>query len=181
MISSGILLSITIFLRTARFRLICCTGLPTQHACQLQCIHSIFVTCTRRVRQACPTAFLWRVCLLICATFPRLGIPFPAERITSCLGLVLTGAPNAWGGQNRFVLAGSGHIAGMVNPPQSGKYNHFVSCCLPDMPEGRLEIAIEFSGSWWSDWQRWVAIKPGDGALRSTCAAPGLYVKVRAV
>ncbi len=96
------------------------------------------------------------------------------------------------GGQNRFVLAGSGHITGVVNPPQSGKYNHFVNDCLPDTPEGWLEGAIEVSGSWWPDWQRWVAIKDadkepaparvsGDGALRSICAAPGLYVKVRAV
>ncbi len=106
-------------------------------------------------------------------------------------------ASTYWGakymrGKNRFVLAGSGHIAGVVNPPHSGKYNHFVNGCLPDTPEAWLEGAIEISGSWWPDWQRWVAGQdadkeptparvPGDGALGSICAAPGLYVKVRAV
>jgi polyhydroxyalkanoate synthase len=93
-------------------------------------------------------------------------------------------------GKNRFVLAASGHIAGVVNPPEGGKYNHFVNQELPASPEQWFEQATEVAGSWWSDWQRWVTAKarkmaparvPGDGGLPILAPAPGTYVKVRSV
>ncbi|MGH7071789.1 MAG: PHA/PHB synthase family protein, partial [Acetobacteraceae bacterium] len=93
------------------------------------------------------------------------------------------------GGKNRFVLAASGHIAGIVNPPDSGKYNHWVNPELPEKPEDWLKDATELSGSWWPDWQRWVtsygservpARVPGKGKLTPIEPAPGSYVKVRA-
>jgi polyhydroxyalkanoate synthase len=93
------------------------------------------------------------------------------------------------GGKKRFVLAASGHIAGVVNAPESGKYSHWVNTALPPDPEAWFHGATEIAGSWWPDWQRWVtalgkehvpARVPGDGKLTPIEDAPGSYVKVRA-
>ncbi|MEM9813051.1 MAG: class I poly(R)-hydroxyalkanoic acid synthase [Pseudomonadota bacterium] len=88
----------------------------------------------------------------------------------------------------RFVVSGSGHIAGVVNPPASGKYQHWIGGDLAaeDLP-GWLETAEEVEGSWWPDWDAWLAAlgrrmvkarEPGakTGALEP---APGSYVRVR--
>ena len=94
-----------------------------------------------------------------------------------------------FGGKVRFVLAASGHIAGVVNPPEGGKYNHFINDAFPEDPDEWLENATEVAGSWWPDWQRWVtgsdktqvpARIPGTGKLRAIEPAPGSYVRVRA-
>ncbi len=92
------------------------------------------------------------------------------------------------GGPKRFVLAASGHIAGVVNPPESGKYGHWINDDLPSDPEEWFKGAAEMAGSWWPDWHRWVtamakqqvpARVPGDGKLKAIEDAPGSYVKVR--
>jgi polyhydroxyalkanoate synthase len=92
------------------------------------------------------------------------------------------------GGPKRFVLAASGHIAGVVNPPEGGKYGHWISTELPPDPETWFQGATEMAGSWWPDWQRWIlasskaqvpARQPGDHKLKATEDAPGSYVKVR--
>jgi polyhydroxyalkanoate synthase len=92
------------------------------------------------------------------------------------------------GGKCRFVLAASGHIAGVVNPPEGGKYSHWINPDLPPDPEAWLAGATEIAGSWWPDWQRWVsalapekvpARVPGDGKLAVVEDAPGSYVKLR--
>ena len=92
------------------------------------------------------------------------------------------------GGPNRFVLAASGHIAGVVNPPEGGKYGHWINRELPADPEEWFHGATEIAGSWWPDWQRWIlahdkaqvpARQPGDGKLTATEDAPGSYVQVR--
>jgi len=92
------------------------------------------------------------------------------------------------GGENRFVLAASGHIAGVVNPPESGKYSHWVNHDLPDEPMQWFEGATEIAGSWWPDWQRWIlnldstkvpARIPGKGKLKIIEDAPGSYVQVK--
>ncbi|KAA2212642.1 PHA/PHB synthase family protein [Teichococcus oryzae] len=92
-------------------------------------------------------------------------------------------------GPVRFVLAASGHIAGVTNPPSSGKYSHWVGDSLPSSPGEWFEAATELAGSWWPDWQRWVAAQdkaqvparqPGSGALPALEDAPGSYVKVMA-
>ncbi len=97
------------------------------------------------------------------------------------------GAKN-FGGDTRFVLAASGHIAGVVNPPDGAKYNHFINNNLPDTPEAWFADATEVAGSWWPDWQRWVtgfdktqvpARIPGKGRLKPIEPAPGSYVAVR--
>jgi polyhydroxyalkanoate synthase len=91
------------------------------------------------------------------------------------------------GGKNRFVLAASGHIAGVVNPPEGGKYSHWINTDLPADPEDWFRGATEMAGSWWPDWQRWItaldkrqvkARVPGDGKLKPIEDAPGSYVKV---
>jgi len=92
-------------------------------------------------------------------------------------------------GPKRFVLAASGHIAGVVNPPDGGKYGHWVSDDLPAEAEQWLAGATEMAGSWWPDWQRWIvalddrrvpAREPGAGGLPAIEAAPGSYVTVKA-
>jgi polyhydroxyalkanoate synthase len=94
------------------------------------------------------------------------------------------------GGKKRFVLAASGHIAGVVNPPEGGKYNHWINEDLPPDPDAWFAGATELAGSWWPDWHRWIlahgkaqvaARKPGDGKLPVLEDAPGSYVKVRLV
>ncbi|MCU0944286.1 MAG: class I poly(R)-hydroxyalkanoic acid synthase [Rubritepida sp.] len=98
-------------------------------------------------------------------------------------------ATQVYGGPVRFVLAASGHIAGVVNPPDSGKYSHWVNEDLPEDPEAWLTGATELAGSWWPDWQRWVvgldrtmvpARVPGAGKLPAIEDAPGRYVRVMA-
>jgi polyhydroxyalkanoate synthase len=92
------------------------------------------------------------------------------------------------GGPSRFVLAASGHIAGVVNPPGSGKYSHWINDELPEAPEDWLAGAAEIAGSWWPDWHRWVSARdrtmvparvPGDGRLVPIEDAPGSYVRVK--
>jgi polyhydroxyalkanoate synthase len=92
------------------------------------------------------------------------------------------------GGEKRFVLAASGHIAGVVNPPEGGKYNHWVNEALPPSSQEWLDAATELAGSWWSDWNRWVTAKapgqvpariPGEARLPVIEDAPGSYVRVK--
>jgi polyhydroxyalkanoate synthase len=90
------------------------------------------------------------------------------------------------GGHNRFVLAASGHIAGVVNPPEGGKYNHWTNDTLPETAQGWLESATEMAGSWWPDWNRWVTAHAGARVparipAEGIEAAPGSYVKIKVV
>ncbi|WP_439577875.1 PHA/PHB synthase family protein [Elioraea sp.] len=98
-------------------------------------------------------------------------------------------ATQLYAGRMRFVLAASGHIAGVVNPPDAGKYSHWVNTEQPPEADAWLVGATELAGSWWPDWQRWVASlskakvdarTPGDGKLAVIEPAPGSYVKVTA-
>jgi polyhydroxyalkanoate synthase len=94
-----------------------------------------------------------------------------------------------FGGPVRYVLAGSGHIAGVVNPPDKMKYQYWTG---PKPTGSNLEAwlakAKEHAGSWWPDWFAWVekldpekapAREPGGGVLTPIEDAPGSYVKVR--
>jgi polyhydroxyalkanoate synthase len=94
-------------------------------------------------------------------------------------------------GPLRFVLAGSGHIAGVVNPPSANKYQHW----LNDTPTASLEDFVagarEVKGSWWNDWAEWLRARapeavaaggarvPGEGGLPAIEPAPGTYVRTR--
>jgi poly[(R)-3-hydroxyalkanoate] polymerase subunit PhaC len=94
-----------------------------------------------------------------------------------------------FGGPVKYVLAGSGHIAGVINPPSKPKYQYWTG----EKPSGSdieswLKTATEHPGSWWPDWLEWLkaqdkkmapARKIGGGKLKPTEAAPGSYVKVK--
>ncbi len=94
-----------------------------------------------------------------------------------------------YSGPVRFVLAASGHIAGVVNPPEGGKYSHWINDNLPADPDEWFNGATELAGSWWPDWHRWItaqdkamvpARQPGDGKLKALEDAPGSYVRAMA-
>ena len=100
---------------------------------------------------------------------------------------VFTGA-KSFGGPVRYVMAGSGHIAGVVNPAEKPKYQFWSD----GPPEGRFEDwvakAKETPGSWWPDWRHWItaqaparvpAREVGAGKLKPICDAPGEYVRVK--
>jgi len=89
-------------------------------------------------------------------------------------------------GDVRFILGGSGHIAGIINPPAAGKYNYRVTDDLPEDPESWAKEAEVVEGSWWPEWDRWVkalandkvaARTPGDRGMPILEDAPGSYVK----
>jgi polyhydroxyalkanoate synthase subunit PhaC len=92
-------------------------------------------------------------------------------------------------GDVRFVVAGSGHIAGVINPPEKNKYQYWTGPKPRSADiDGWLAKAKEHSGSWWPDWLLWItkqsptevpARVPGDGPLKPIEDAPGSYVKVR--
>jgi polyhydroxyalkanoate synthase subunit PhaC len=101
---------------------------------------------------------------------------------------VFTGA-KCFGGPVRYVMAGSGHIAGVVNPPAKPKYQFWSD----GQPEGDfaswVAAARETPGSWWPDWSDWVTKQapekvaariPGEGKLKAIGDAPGDYVRVKA-
>jgi len=90
-----------------------------------------------------------------------------------------------------FVLGGSGHIAGIVNPPHKNKYGYWTNDALPETHEEWLANATPHEGSWWPHWQSWMtdngyadsekmvpARQPGDGELKVIEPAPGRYVKM---
>jgi polyhydroxyalkanoate synthase len=94
-------------------------------------------------------------------------------------------------GPLRFVLAGSGHIAGVVNPPEAQKYQYWTNDRKVATLEEFVAGASETKGSWWPDWIEWIgtlsesrvpakgARIPGEGALKALEDAPGRYVKAR--
>jgi len=94
-----------------------------------------------------------------------------------------------FGGTVKYVLAGSGHIAGVVNPPDKKKYQYWTGALRRDADvDAWLDKATEHPGSWWPDWLAWLkkqeptevpARVPGDGELKAIEDAPGSYVKVR--
>jgi polyhydroxyalkanoate synthase subunit PhaC len=92
-------------------------------------------------------------------------------------------------GPYRFVLSGSGHIAGVINPPAANKYYYLTNTKNPASPDDWIAGATRHGGSWWTDWAAWVARHgggqvpartPGSGALAPIEDAPGSYVAVRA-
>ena len=101
---------------------------------------------------------------------------------------VLVGS-KCFGGPVKFVLAGSGHIAGVINPPARQKYQYWTGAKPASANLERwLAKATEHPGSWWPDWLAWIreqaparvpARAPGGGVLAPIEDAPGSYVKVR--
>jgi polyhydroxyalkanoate synthase len=97
--------------------------------------------------------------------------------------------PSLLGGKSRFVLSGSGHIAGIVNPPAANKYGYWTNDTLAPTPDEWLAAAIQHEGSWWTDWRQWIGAYagrevpprvPGKGKQKVIEAAPGSYARLRA-
>lgn len=93
-----------------------------------------------------------------------------------------------FGGKVRFVLGGSGHIAGIVNPPVANKYCFWANDELTHEAESWLQNADRFDGSWWSDWSVWIssqgsrtvnARKIRNNRTNPFEDAPGSYAKLR--
>jgi polyhydroxyalkanoate synthase len=93
-----------------------------------------------------------------------------------------------FGGPVHFVLGGSGHVGGIINPPAANKYGYRLNDALPADPEEWLKGATEHSGSWWPHWMEWIsgldeekvaARDPRQGNLPALEEAPGSYCKLR--
>jgi polyhydroxyalkanoate synthase len=129
------------------------------------------------------------------------GVPIDLRRITVPSFLLSTkedhiapwkstyAATQIYQGPIKFVLAASGHIAGVVNPPGKKKYGHWQNAKLPKSPDTWLASARYVEGSWWPTWEKWIAKyaggtvkarEPGDGKLTPIEDAPGSYVLVKA-
>jgi polyhydroxyalkanoate synthase len=98
-------------------------------------------------------------------------------------------ATQIYRGKTTFVLAGSGHIAGVINPPSVQKYGFWTNPELPPDPQDWLQAATHHPGSWWPHWCKWNAAhagklvparQPGDRELVPIEDAPGSYARVRA-
>ncbi|MGE5442242.1 MAG: PHA/PHB synthase family protein [Bacteroidota bacterium] len=93
-------------------------------------------------------------------------------------------------GNNRFTLAASGHLAGVINPPGANKYCYWTNPDTPENPEQWRIGAKAVEGSWWRDWDCWIrdlsdgeqvpARVPGGRRLKPICDAPGEYVATKA-
>jgi polyhydroxyalkanoate synthase len=93
-----------------------------------------------------------------------------------------------FGGPTTFTMAGSGHIAGVINAPVANKYQHWTNDALPASVEAWQAGAVEAAGSWWPHWATWLKARsgglipardPAKGPLKPLGDAPGTYVKVK--
>jgi polyhydroxyalkanoate synthase len=93
-----------------------------------------------------------------------------------------------FGGPVRYVYGGSGHIAGVINPPAQQKYSYATGPHPSGTLEDWLALSQSHEGSWWPDWYAWLsahapdrvpAREPGTGALPALADAPGTYVRIK--
>ncbi|MCC7487657.1 MAG: class I poly(R)-hydroxyalkanoic acid synthase [Burkholderiales bacterium] len=129
------------------------------------------------------------------------GVPIDLARVRAPLYFVSTvedhiapwratyAGARIFSGPVHFVLGGSGHIAGIVNPPAANKYQYWTGKALPARPDDWFSAATQHPGSWWTDWAGWIgqhaggtvpARVPGRGGLKAIEDAPGSYVRARA-
>lgn len=129
-----------------------------------------------------------------------LGVPIDLRRVETPAFILSTredhiapwqstyAATQIYNGPIKFVLADSGHIAGIISPPGS-RYGHWQNTSLPNTPAEWFETATFVKTSWWPTWEQWIAHHSGgmvkarqpDGRLQPIEDAPGSYVRVRAV
>ncbi|ESZ48288.1 MULTISPECIES: class I poly(R)-hydroxyalkanoic acid synthase [unclassified Mesorhizobium] len=118
-------------------------------------------------------------------TIPVYNLASKEDHIAPALSVFL--GSRYFGGDVEFVMAGSGHIAGVVNPPAAKKYQYWTGGKPTGDFDQWLASAVEHPGSWWTHWQHWIetqddtlvpARKPGKH-MKTLGDAPGTYVKVR--
>jgi len=87
------------------------------------------------------------------------------------------------GPDTRFLLGGSGHNAGVINPPAANKHGYWTNADMPDTAEQWLETATRHEGSWWPEWQAWLVRDGGERVKarkpKEIEPAPGSYVRMR--
>ncbi|HVQ07905.1 MAG TPA: alpha/beta fold hydrolase [Allosphingosinicella sp.] len=88
------------------------------------------------------------------------------------------------GGDTRFLLGGSGHNAGVINPPSANKHGYWTNEKMPETAEEWLETATRHEGSWWPHWQQWLVRDGGERVKarkpkKPIEPAPGSYVRMR--
>jgi polyhydroxyalkanoate synthase len=169
----------------------CCGGSPTPRACRRPCSATTASWCCRATASASRAASRSN------------GVPLDLSRVTAPVTIVslrddhVSGweatyaGTKLFGGETRFVLGGSGHNAGMINPPTANKHGFWVNPNgeLPDTAEDWLSGAVKQDGSWWPHWQSWLDSRAADdrvpareigaGGLPAIESAPGSYVRVR--
>ncbi|MDX8469614.1 class I poly(R)-hydroxyalkanoic acid synthase [Mesorhizobium sp. VK23B] len=118
-------------------------------------------------------------------TIPVYNLATKEDHIAPALSVFL--GSQFFGGDVEYVMAGSGHIAGVVNPPAAHKYQYWTGAKPVGDFNTWFAAAHEHSGSWWTHWQHWIenqdnvhvpARKPGK-RMKTLGDAPGTYVKVR--
>ena len=96
-------------------------------------------------------------------------------------------ATQLYSGDTTFTLAASGHVAGVINPPAKNKYGFWTNTQNPADPDAWFDGAEQHEGSWWPNWEAWLAKRsgamvearePGKGKLKVIEDAPGSYVKL---
>ena len=100
-------------------------------------------------------------------------------------------ATQLYKGPVKFVLAGSGHIAGIVNHPSKPKYGYWTNPKKAKTADDWFNGATQHEGSWWPDWDSWLkkqsgknrvpARVPGKGGLKALADAPGTFIMMKAV
>ena len=88
------------------------------------------------------------------------------------------------GGETRFLLGGSGHNAGVINPPAANKHGFWTNAAMPETADLWLETATRHEGSWWPEWQAWLTRDGGERVKARKPKmeiepAPGSYVRMR--
>ncbi|MER8831122.1 class I poly(R)-hydroxyalkanoic acid synthase [Mesorhizobium sp. M0938] len=118
-------------------------------------------------------------------TIPVYNLASKEDHIAPALSVFL--GSQYFGGEVDYVMAGSGHIAGVVNPPAAQKYHYWTGGKPAGDFDQWLAKATNHPGSWWPHWQRWIeardntrvpARKPGKH-MKTLGDAPGTYVRVR--
>ncbi len=164
------------------------TGIPTPPACRRQTILFYLRNCYLDNNLTKGKMEIGGVTLdLHKVTVPIYNLATREDHIAPAKSVLL--GSKYFGGEVKYVLAGSGHIAGVVNPPATKKYQYWTG----GKPGGAdldawLAKAKEHPGSWWPDWLDWLkardddivpARKIGGGKLKPIEDAPGTYVKMR--
>jgi len=120
-------------------------------------------------------------------TIPIYNLAAREDHIAPALSVFI--GSGRFGGPVDYVMSGSGHIAGVINPPAKGKYQFWTGPKPAGAFEDWIKVATEHPGSWWPHWAAWLATQssqkvparePGGGRLKPIEDAPGRYVKVKA-